>query len=311
MKSLKGTSFILGGTVFWGMSAVVAKLLFDNAAPSDGRPVDTLILVQSRVTFSFIVMFLVFALFHRSALRIRPADVHRFMLMGVVGIAGSNFTYYFAIQQINVSTAILLQYISPVLVLVFARLTKQERLTGTKILAASLSIIGCFLAVGGVSIASGRISALGLVAGVGAAVCWAFANVYSRHLLNRYSVWTVLVYSFFAAAIFWSVINPPWDAIHSGYSRGQWLEFAGFAMISVLIPHSLYFTGVRFVSASHAIITGTFEPIVAITGSFLVLGDLLSPAQIAGGVIVVVSIALLQLKQKDFREHYTERVELQ
>lgn len=308
MRPLQGYSLILGGTLFWGMSAVVAKLLFENAGPPDGQPVGTLILVQSRVTFSFIVMFV---FFHRSALRVRLSDAHRFLLMGVVGIAGSNFTYYFAIQQINVSTAILLQYTAPVLVLAYATLTKQERLSAVKVLAAVLSIVGCFLAVGGISIPLGQIPLLGLISGIGAAVCWSFANVYSRRLLQDYSVRTVLLYSFLAAAVFWCILNPPWVVLKTHYSSSQWFEFLGFAMISVLIPHSLYFTGVRFVTASQAIIAGTSEPIFAIAGSFIVLGSVLSPAQIAGGVVVIVSIALLQLRQKELNEHYVERVELQ
>lgn len=298
-KSLRGYLFILGGTVFWGMSAVIAKVLFNHTSSSPSEHVDPLILAQMRVTFSCLVMVLLFALFNRQALRVRPADLYRLALLGVIGIAGSNFTYYFTIQQTSVSTAILIQYTAPLLVVAYVAVTKEETLNGFKIAAALLSLAGCFLAVGGKEFTLRHLSGLGLLSGVGSAVCWAFANIYLRRLLKQYSVWTVLVFSFLAASLFWLFFNPPWVIAAKRYSSDIWFQFFGFALISVLIPHSLYFTGVRYLTASRAIITGTFEPIVAIAGSFVVLGDVLTPIQMVGAAAVIGAIALLQMKREE------------
>jgi DME family drug/metabolite transporter len=298
MKRLRGYLFILAGTVFWGLSAVVAKIIFTRVEVSS-RPIDPLILVQTRVSLSCVVMLLFFLLFKPAVLRVQLRDIPRMFLLGVFGIAGSNITYYIAIQQINVSTAILMQYTAPLLVLAYSTLTKEESLNTTKTAAALLSIIGCFFAVGGVELSFGHLSSLGLIAGAGAALCWAFTNIYLRHLLKDYSVWTVLACSFLAASIFWLFINPPWKVAAMEYSPEQWLQFLGFAMISVLIPHSLYFMGVRYIAASRAIITATFEPIVAIAGSFLILGEELTPVQIIGAIVVIIAIAILQFKREE------------
>lgn len=294
----RGYLFIIAGTVFWGLSAIVAKIIFNQVDPSSS-PVDPLILVQTRVSLSCCVMLAFFLLFNRPVLRIQLRDIHRVVLLGVLGIAGSNITYYVAIQQMNVSTAILMQYTAPLLVLAYAMLTKEELLSPLKIAAAFLSIIGCFFAVGGTELSFSHIGGLGLIAGVGASVCWAFTNIYLRHLLKNYSVWTVLVFSFLAASVFWLFVNPPWKVVDAQYSTKQWVHFLGFAMISILIPHSLYFAGVRYITASRAIITASFEPIVAIVGSFMILGEMLSPVQILGAIVVITAIALLQLKKED------------
>ena len=68
-------------------------------------------------------------------------------------------------------------------------------------------------------------------------------------------------------------------------------------MISILIPHSLYFAGMRYLTASRGIITATFEPIVAIVSAYLILGESLSAVQMLGAVLVISAIALLQLRQ--------------
>lgn len=292
MTSAKGYIFVLAATLFWGMAAVIAKSLFN-------QQVDTLILVQMRVTLSCLVMLAFYLAFRRDILRVRARDLYRFALLGVIGVAGSNYTYYFTIQQINVSTAILIQYTAPLFVVAYAALTKEESLNATKIIAAIVSLGGCYFAVGGRDIFLPSISKLGLVSGVGAALCWAFANVYLRRLLRDYSVWTILAYAFSFATLFWMFVNSPWNVAARHYSREEWSVFFGFAIISVLIPHSLYFIGVRYISASRAIITGTFEPIVAILGSSVFLGDLMMPLQLFGAMLVIVAIALLQLKREE------------
>jgi drug/metabolite transporter (DMT)-like permease len=290
MRSVRGYLFILGATLFWGVSATVAKVLFT-------RQVDTLILVQMRMTLSCIVLMAYFLLFKRHLLRVRAGDLYRFALLGITGMAGSNFTYYFTIRETNVATAILLQYMAPLLVLGYAAASGDESLGFRKIAAGVVSFVGCFLVVAGPDFSSFTLSRTGLLSGVCSAFCWAFTNVWLRRLLKRYNVWTCLVYAFTFASIFWIVINPPWKFMSAGYPPELWRVFFGFAMISILIPHSFYFSGIRYLTASQAVITATFEPVVAIVSAFIILGEDLTPVQIAGAVVVLIGVALLQLGQ--------------
>lgn len=295
MKSLKGYIFILGGTIFWGVSATFAKFLF-------AQQLEPLILVQTRITFSAILMLVYFLFFKPKFLKIKKSDFYMFALVGIVGIAMSNFTYYFTIQEISVSTAILIQYMAPLLVIIYAAVTKEESLGWVKITAAAISIGGIYLTVSGKDFSFANISRVGLMTGAASAFCWAFTNVYLRHVLKHYSVWTILVYSFIAGSVFWLFINPPWVLYSANYSGETWITFIGFAIISVLIPHTLYFNGLRYITASRAIITGTFEPIVAITTSFILLDAFLTPIQILGAVLVITAIVILQVKKEEIEE---------
>lgn len=292
MKFFKGYLFILGATTFWGIAATIAKYLFTHN-------VGTLILVQTRMTFSFLVLLTIFVLRYPQFLKIRMRDLYMFALLGIIGGAGSNFTYYFTIEQTNVATAILLQYLAPLLVLIYATFTGEEHVTVPKFSAGIISLSGCYLAVLGKDFSLLSINRIGLISGIASAFCWGFANVWLRRLLKKYNMWTCLFYSFMFASLFWMVINPPWNIISAGYSGGTWLTFFGFAMISILIPHSLYFSGMRYLTASAAIITATFEPIVAIITAFIFLHEFLEPIQIAGALLVITAIALLQIKHKE------------
>jgi len=291
MRRFKGYFFILGATLFWGISATVAKFLFT-------RQVNTLVLVQTRMTISCLIMLTFFLLWKPGVLRVRPKDLVKFGALGIFGSAGSNFTYYTTIKEINVATAILLQYLAPLLVLAYAAITKEERITSTRIGAAVVSLVGCFLAVGADRVTFSAMSNIGLLTGFSSAFCWGFANIMIRHLLRKYSVWTTLCYSFLAASLFWLCINPPWTLIAEVEPASMWGILSLFAVSSILIPHSLYYSGAQYLTASQSIITGTAEPIVAISSAFVLIGESLSGLQLLGATLVIVAIMLLQLKDQ-------------
>ncbi len=291
MHKYRGYLFVLGATLFWGTAATVAKFLFLHQ-------VDMLVLVQMRMTLSCILLLAFFLLFRRDFLRIDPKDLWRFALLGIVGIAGSNFTYYGAIRATNVATAILLQYMAPLLVLAYAAAAKTESLSFVKVAAAFISLAGCFLAVGGIGGDGIAVNSQGLFYGIAAAFCWAFTNVMLGKLLARYRVWTVILYAFICASLFWQFFNPVWSIAAAGYSFEEWRTFLIVAIISILIPHSLYITGAQYLTPTRSIITATFEPTVAIVSAYLVLGETLSPLRIVGAVLVVAAIVLLQYQQE-------------
>jgi len=288
---VRGYLFILGAALFWGVSATVAKFLIT-------RQFDTLILVQMRITISCLILLPLFLAFRPRLLRVQRSDLFNFALLGIIGAAGSNFTYYFAIQETNVATAILMQYLAPVLVLAYAAATREEKLTPMKVAAGAVSIAGCFLAIAGRDLDVLRLSPAGLASGLASAFCWGFTNVWLRRLVKKYHVWTCIIWSFIFASIFWLFVNPPWVIAASGYDAGAWGILTLVAVISVLIPHSLYFTGVRYLSASRAIITATFEPVVAIATAAFFVHETPGPVQIAGAALVLGAIAILQIKHE-------------
>ncbi|PYX35684.1 MAG: hypothetical protein DMG81_17525 [Acidobacteria bacterium] len=119
----RGYAYIAAATFLWGVAAVMGRAAFTGRLLPSGKalqPIDPLILSQSRTSFSFLVLFL--ALLWRRGLgklRLPAADLGRMVVLGVLGVAASNYLYYLAIQKTNVATAIILQYTAPVLVLLY------------------------------------------------------------------------------------------------------------------------------------------------------------------------------------------------
>jgi len=287
----RGTILILIAVLFWGGSASLAKFLFTTRF-------DTLIVVQSRSSLSFLLLFLYFLAKDRSVFKIDRKDLGALILAGVIGIAVTNFSYYYTVGEATVATAILVQYTAPVLVMVYAvAVSKDEVLNGVKVIALALSLLGCYLAVSGGEWSSIQLRGWSIVSGITSSLSYAFMLLISKYLLRKYSVWTMLVYAFGFSTLFWLFINSPWDIADKGYSMNDWGILLMFALVSILIPHSLFASGLKLLDASTVGIVTTMEPVVAIIIAYFALGESLGQIQVLGGVAVVSAVVLIQLAE--------------
>jgi drug/metabolite transporter (DMT)-like permease len=306
----RGYLFIAAATFFWGFSAAMGRAMF-NGRFSGGahllRPIDPLILAQSRTTVALLILAPILLLRNRAALRLRGSHLVQFFLLGILGLAASNYFYYLAIEKTTVATAIVLQYVAPVWVLLYMLTRRLQRPTFLRISGVVLAVVGCAVAVGEVSTRSSfpwlgmsglRINSLGLMAAELAAVSFAFYNIYGQHLIQVYQRWTVLVYSLFGAAVFWIVVNPPWKIAAQHYDEAQWLFMVLFSITSMLIPFSLYFAGLQYLDPTRAIVTACLEPVWAILLTAMIVGELVSPIQVAGILVVLAATVVVQLPDR-------------
>jgi len=292
----------MGRAVFTGRATIADHYL--------GK-IEPLMLAQARTTIALLVLAPILILRKRSVLSLHASHLVQFFILGIVGLAASNFFYYFAIEKTSVATAIVLQYVAPVWVLLYMVARKLQRPTAQRILGVLLAVIGCAIAVGMVSartsfpwigLSSVRFSTIGVLAAEGAAISFAFYNVYGQHLLQSYQRWTVLFYALFGAAAFWIVVNPPWKIAAQHYTGGQWLFMTVFSMTSMLVPFSFYFAGLQYLDPTRAIVTSCLEPVFAILLTAVLLGELVSPVQVVGMVIVLSATFLIQRPDATYRE---------
>jgi drug/metabolite transporter, DME family len=263
------------------------------------RPIDPLILAQSRTTVSFLVLLpiLLWGRGHRG-LAMPKRDLLQVVILGILGVAASNYFYYLAIQKTNVATAIILQYTAPVWVLLYMVSRGLQKPTVQRVSAVALAVCGIALAIGVVGVSGFHIDGLGLTAAMLAAFSFAFYNVGGHNILARYDRWRVLLYVLASAAAFWIVVNPPWKIADAHYGRSEWLFLAVFAITSVLLPFSLYFAGLQHLDATRAIIGSCLEPVFSIVIAAVVLGETVRPIQTLGIVAVLAAIVLVQMPER-------------
>lgn len=305
---VRGYLAIAAAAFCWGGAATLGKLVFtDRLLGGAVTAIDPLILAQTRTTFSLIVLApLLAAVRGGRAFAMPVGDVLRCFIVGVAGVAASNFLYYYAIEKTTVATAIILQYTAPVWVLLYMVARRLQRATLQRVLAVAAAVVGAALAIGLVGHARLRLNPLGVLAALGAAFSFAFYNVFGHGLVARYERWRVLTYVLLGAALFWLVVNPPWKIAVAHYSVAQWGFLFFFACISVLLPFSLYFTGLQYLDATRAIVTSCLEPVFAILFAATFVAERLSWLQMMGVALVVVATIIVQLPDRKGAEPPTD-----
>jgi drug/metabolite transporter (DMT)-like permease len=308
---LRGYFFIASAAFLWGVSAVLGRAVFTGRLPLSSaalRPIDPLILSQTRTTFSlFVLLAILVASQGWQRIKLPARDLAYCFLLGTLGVAVSNYYYYVAIQRTNVATAIIVQYTAPVWVLFYVVARGQQKLSLQKVIAVGLAVAGIALVIGiaGTKPNDGgalRLDSYGLIAALLASFSFAFYNVAGHRILARYDRWRVLVWTLAAAAAFWLVVNPPWKIVAAHYAPAQWLFLFVFSMISVLGAFSLYFLGLQHLEPTRAIIASCLEPVFSILLAALLLGEVLRPIQTLGIVFVLAAIVIVQRPSRSIAE---------
>lgn len=284
----RGYGMVIGATVCWGIAAAGIKLLFRD------RGVDPLTLVTIRADLASLTLFAGFLSFAPAQLRIGRRDLLSAAIVGVGGLAINNYLYFEAIHLTSVATALLLQYQAPILVALYAALVQRQRPSGRLLLSLGMALAGCALVVRVYEPNVFRPNLLGVLAGLGTAVAFAFYILASRAALRRMGAWTLLAYAYLFAGLTWSAALPPWKILAQGFPAEMWGAFLAVATLGTVVPFGLFINGLKYLPPTQASIAAMLEPVVAVVAAFFLLGETLLPLQLLGGGMVLLGVILTE-----------------
>jgi drug/metabolite transporter (DMT)-like permease len=126
--------------------------VFTGKLPLAGEtihPIDPLILSQTRTSFSLLVLLpMLVGRQGWQRIKLPRPDLIQCLVLGMLGVAASNYFYYVAIQKTSVAIAIILQYTAPVWVLLYVVARGQQKLSLPKVAAVGVALAGIALTIG-------------------------------------------------------------------------------------------------------------------------------------------------------------------
>jgi drug/metabolite transporter (DMT)-like permease len=288
---LKGYLLAAAAAALWGLSGVVTKYLLRRQM----RP-DELLVFRTLIAAAILIVWL--GMRSPQLLRVRRSDLFPLILLGAIGLALNQGFYYLSLTEVSVAYSLLLQYLSPVHLMVYGALSRTERMTGGKLAAAFTVIGGCALMVFGQEGGIERVNLAGTLFAIGSGVCFAFYSAYGKQLLKSYDPRTVITYAFLTSAVVWLTVRPPWKIDWASIDLSMWIFFIYLAAVATILPFVLYSASLRYLEASRSSLTSTLELVVAASVAWLWLGEEMEPMQIAGGAAVVGGVLLLQIESQ-------------
>lgn len=213
--------------------------------------------------------------------------------LGAVGYAAQASLYFSALQLMDASLLSLILYTYPVLVTVTAVLLGRDRLTPRRcaaLLAASGGTLLVLLGAGDVSFHP-----------LGALLAFASAITYTTYILVADTVVHRLPPVLLSTLVMTGAagtfsVRALVTGVDLDFGLLGWFWLACIAAVSTVLAMLTFFAGLKRTGPSTAAIMSTFEPVVTTTLAALTLGESLSAVQLLGGVLVLSSVAVLQLR---------------
>jgi drug/metabolite transporter (DMT)-like permease len=236
-------------------------------------------------------------------LRLRRGELPRLLLFGVGGLALVQWFYFLSIHRLDIGVALLIQYLAPLLVALFARFVLHEHVRRRIWAALALALAGLALVV---DVAHGvTLDGAGVAAALAGAVAYA-SYVVMAERSDRGPV-SLLAYGFAFAALFWALVAPIWrfpgrhvaDSVSllgrlAGVHWPVWALLAWLVVLGTIVPFVLLLRALRHLPATRVAIAAMAEPVVATIVAWAWLGERLGPAQLVGAATVLAAIGLAQ-----------------
>jgi drug/metabolite transporter (DMT)-like permease len=293
-----GYAMVVVAAALFGFNGAVSKVALTSGLSS-------LRLTEARSAGACIALTAIALARDRSSLRVRWGDLPRLAIFGVVGVAWVQLFYFLAIDRLPIGIALLIQYIGPVLVAIWAG-TVGGRHVGRRIwLALALSLTGLTLMVQlwrGVTL-----DGLGVTFALIAAVVFAaYLLLAEREVQHREAI-PLLAWGFFFATVFWTIVQPWWSFPASttartvtlqghlaSYHLPVWALVLWVIVFGSAVPFALIVGALRHITATQVGITAMLEPVVATVAAWVWLEESLSAVQLAGAAVVLCGIGLAQ-----------------
>ncbi len=275
--------------VLWGVSFVASKLVLTEITP--------LTYMGIRFLIASILLAVVMLL------RGRPRfDRRTHGLIALTALAEPVAYFLFesyAIRLIPATTASLIIATIPLAVMVLAAIFLGEPIRRGGVIAVVVSIAGIVLLVTGdgtavSGIATGRLPGILLI--LGAVISAAFYITLARNLTQRHDpVNLTVVQTWWGAGVFvllWQMQSPPARSL-GGLSPVGWGALAFLAVGATVTAFLLYNWALRYAEAGRASLYINGIPLITALTGWILLGERLTPLQLAGGALVLLSVRLI------------------
>ena len=287
--SLPGLLFAITGCSCWGFSGLFAKLLFED------KSIPAMWLVTVRlITAGLILLAITF-------IKNRPGfygpwssrkDIRDLLIFALFGMMPSQTCYFLAIHYSNPAAATVLQYVSPVLIMVFF-FARQHRFPQIhEILILITVMTGVFLMSTHGRLSSLAISPAALFWGLTAAFAVAIYTLQPARLVREYGTMAVVGWGMLLGGILLLPFTRIW-IVPGIWDRETILLTGLVVVVGTVLAFSCYLQGVKMLGPVEGSMVAGLEPVVSMLVTVLFLHvaftgmDLLGMLLVIGGVTAV------------------------
>lgn len=279
--------------ICWGLSGVFSQYLFTNTEMQSDWFVAVRMLVSG---FCMLVFSLITKREEIQLLLKNKKDLIRCICTGVLGTMLFQFACYGAVQRSNAATAIVLQYLCPVMVMIYVCIRGRKLPKRLEVWALVFAIAGIFLISTHGNIHELVITKEALIWGIGCAFFMMLNTILPESLYEKYSTQTITSTALFSGGIAAGIMvkpahNPP---VLDGKAMAA---FLAAIVIGSIIAYIVYAASVKWIGPTGASLFACSEIPAATVLSVLFLESCFTYMDIIGFAFIGSTIFILSVKK--------------
>lgn len=285
----KGILMVIAGAAMWGGSGVAGQYVLQDCSFS------TEWLVVTRMVFSGIIMLLIDRLSHSDGIMViwrSREDVRELLLFATFGMLMVQYTYFASVKAGNAAAATVLQYLMPVIIIIYTAVRTRRPPQLIEIICVLLAVTGTFILVTHGSLETLSIPLNALLWGLLSAVAAAIYTMTPKRLIRKWRATLVVGWGMLIGGLVLMPVCPLWEF------SGEWQLYSALNYAYIIIFGSVaaficYLGSTKYIEPTETSILGSFEPLTAIFFSVAFLGVSFSMLDILGMLIIISTVFLL------------------
>lgn len=292
---MAGFLFAIGSAASFALSGIFASALMDAGWTAGAA-------VTARIVFAALVLLIPTLLMLRGSWQLVRRAWGSLLLFGVLAVAGCQLAFFLAVQFIPPSLALLIEFMGPVMLMLWAWARTRIAPSVLTLIGAALAVLG-LVAISG-AIAGGGLHPLGitfaLIAAVGNAAYYA-AGAKADHGIPPLpfvglglGIAAVILVAVSATGLLpFAISNTPGIIAGAEFSPG--VIIAGMVLISTVLAYVFGVAASRRLGATVASFTGYSEPLFGIFWTIVLLAVVPTSIQWIGAALIIAGVATVKL----------------
>ena len=283
-----GVALIITSAAGFATLAIFGKLAF-----ASGMTLPTMLTL--RFAGAAALFWVILAVTGAAAAWLGGRKVAALLLMGGLGYAGQSTLYMVSVSLLPAAVVGMLLYTYPMWVTLLAWWLHGDRPDRQRWLALLLALGGTTLIAGA---PEGHINPLGIVTALLAGIWYAGYIVLGNRIIKGVAPLVSSAWILLGATISFGVAGLILNQIRFDFAMpAGGLAVGGMILLSTVIPVVTFLAGLQRVGPTQSALLSALEPVFTVALAVAFLGERLTGAQIAGSVLVITAVILLQRRR--------------
>lgn len=305
-KQARGYIITIVASIAWGFSGVCSEFLMKEYHADPYWLTAIRMLLAAPTTMFFLLMKdRGISDLHKRMLRNHKTYLPM-VIYSVFGLAASQLTYVVAIGYSNAGTATVIEFLGPILIVLFVCITGRRLPKYTELFAIVFALFGTFILATHGKIDSLVISTEALNWGIASAIGFALYTLIPVKLIRHYGSELVVAYGFIIGGLILGLIVRVWD-FSITWDFMSILAMAGLVIIGTTFAFTLFLQGVGDIGPVRASLISCLQPISAAFFSFLLVGTHFTLLDISGMALILAGVIIVSLKDLISMKHSNHR----